>query len=128
MSDYPAEYRYTEDHEWAKEEEDGLIRVGVTSFAVEQLGDITLVDLPAAATEVQKGSQFGEIESVKAISELFSPIGGEIVEVNERLEDSPELVNDSPYNEGWLVLIRPSGNEFDSLMDAAAYEDFATGE
>lgn len=127
MSDYPAEYRYTEDHEWAKEE-DGLIRVGVTAFAVEQLGDITLVDLPAVATEVQKGSQFGEIESVKAISELFSPVGGEIVAVNERLEDSPELVNDSPYNEGWLIVIKPSGNEFESLMEAAAYEDFASGE
>ncbi|HJK92260.1 MAG TPA: glycine cleavage system protein GcvH [Polyangiaceae bacterium LLY-WYZ-15_(1-7)] len=124
MAQYPTDCRYTKDHEWARLDGD-LIRVGVTAYAVEQLGDVTLVDLPEAGTDVQAQERFGDIESVKTVSELFAPISGEIAEVNEELEDSPELVNENPYQQGWMVAIRPNDKaEFERLMDAAAYEDF----
>ncbi|MFT5354909.1 MAG: glycine cleavage system H protein [Polyangiales bacterium] len=123
MSQFPSDLRYTKDHEWARQDGD-LIRVGVTAYAVEQLGDITLVDLPPVGTEVQSEEQFGEIESVKTMSELVAPVSGEVVEVNEELEGSPELVNESPYDAGWLVVIRSSDGEFGRLLNATQYEDF----
>jgi len=124
MAQYPNELKYTKDHEWIREEDD-LIRIGITSFAVEQLGDVTLVDLPAVGTDVQGQERFGDIESVKTVSELFAPISGEVVEVNEELESSPENVNEGPYEQGWMVVIRPSDPaELGRLMDAAAYEEF----
>lgn len=123
MSQYPSDLRYTKDHEWARQDGD-LIRVGVTAYAVEQLGDITLVDLPPVGTEVQSEEQFGEIESVKTMSELVAPVSGEVAEVNEELEGSPELVNESPYDAGWLIAIRAGDGEFERLMNAVQYEDF----
>jgi len=123
MATIPTELSYTKDHEWAQREADGRVRVGVTDYAIEQLGDVTLIDLPTVGTEVGTNDHFGDIESVKTVSELFAPISGEIVEVNGDLEDQPELVNDSPYTAGWMVIIQPSSpEEFDRLMDAGAYE------
>lgn len=124
MAQYPNDLRYTKDHEWARQEGD-LVRVGVTAYAVEQLGDVTLVDLPPVGTDIQAQEHFGEIESVKTMSELFAPVSGEVAEVNEELEASPELVNEGPYEQGWMVAIRVSDpSEFERLMDAPAYEDF----
>ena len=124
MADYPAELKYTKDHEWAKVEGDS-VRVGITEYVVQQLGDVTLVDLPAAGDTMEPGGHFGDIESVKAVSELFAPLAGEVLEVNEALADRPELVNDSPYEGGWMVVIKPSDpSELDGLMDAAAYQEF----
>ncbi len=123
MAQYPTDLKYTKDHEWAREEGNGLVRVGVTAYAVEQLGDVTLIDLPKTGSEVTAHERFGDIESVKTVSELFAPLGGEIVEVNEDLEDQPELVNDSPYDKGWMVVIKMSDPaELGDLLDAAAYE------
>jgi glycine cleavage system H protein len=99
------------------------VRVGVTAYAVDQLGDVTLIDLPSVGSEVTAHERFGDVESVKTVSELFAPIGGEIVEVNEELEDQPELINDSPYDKGWMVLIKMSEpGELRELLDAAGYE------
>ena len=124
MSQYPKDLRYTKDHEWARRE-GAVVRVGITAHAVEQLGEVTLVDLPAPGTKVTAGERFGDIESVKAVSELFSPISGEVVEINGELEGSPELVNDGPYEGGWLITVRPSAPaELEALMDAGAYEAY----
>lgn len=122
MSKYPATLKYTKDHEWAKREGD-LIRIGITEFAVEQLGEVTLVDLPAVGSQIAIGTHFGDIESVKAVSELFAPVTGEVVEVNAALADKPELVNDAPYEAGWMLVVRPaSAAEVDKLLDVATYE------
>ena len=119
----PTDRKYTKDHEWAKDEGDGRVRIGVTSYAVEQLGDVTLIDLPPTGAEATAHEHLGDIESVKTVSELFAPVSGEIVDINGDLEDQPELVNDAPYEGGWIVLIEMSSPaEFDSLMDAADYE------
>jgi glycine cleavage system H protein len=124
MANYPAELKYTKDHEWAKVEGD-LVRIGITEYAVEQLGDVTLVDLPEAGSTVDASGHFGDIESVKAVSELFAPLAGEVVEVNSELADKPELVNDAPYEGGWMIVLRPAdAADLDGLMDAAAYEAF----
>ncbi|MAQ14475.1 MAG: glycine cleavage system protein H [Sandaracinus sp.] len=124
MASYPTDRRYTKDHEWAQEE-DGLVRVGVTSYAVEQLGDVTLVDLPEVGADVQAQEQFGGIESVKTVSDLYAPVSGEVVAVNEELEESPELVNESPFAQGWMVVIKPNDpRELDRLMEGVAYEDY----
>jgi glycine cleavage system H protein len=122
MSKYPATLKYTKDHEWARREGD-LVRIGITEFAVEQLGEVTLVDLPNGGAKIENGAHFGDIESVKAVSELFAPVTGEIVEVNTALASKPELVNDSPYEAGWMLLVRPaSPADLDKLMDSTAYE------
>jgi glycine cleavage system H protein len=122
MSKVPGELKYTKDHEWAKREGD-LVRIGVTAHAVDQLGDVTLIDLAKVGTTVKAHGRFGDIESVKAVSELFAPISGEIVEVNAALHDSPELANTDAYGAAWMVVIKPSDpNELDALLDAAAYE------
>jgi len=124
MAQYPNDLHYTKEHEWARREGD-LVRVGITAHAVEQLGEVTLVDLPAPGADVQADERFGDIESVKAVSELFAPISGEVVEVNGSLESSPELVNEAPYQDGWLITVRPHDPaELDALMDAAAYEAY----
>jgi glycine cleavage system H protein len=124
MANYPADLRYTKDHEWARREGD-LVRIGITSFAVDQLGDVTLVDLPAKGAKLTTAAHFGDIESVKAVSELFAPLAGEVVEVNVALADQPELINESPYDKAWMLLVRPSNPaELDKLFDAAAYTAF----
>jgi len=124
MTDIPKELRYTKDHEWAKVLGD-LIEVGITAYAVTQLGDITLVDLPAAGTKLTAHKRFGDIESVKSVSELFAPLAGEVVETNAALSDQPELVNDAPYEAGWMMRIRPaSAADLSELMDAEQYAAF----
>ncbi len=124
MAQYPRDLRYTKEHEWARIE-DGLVRVGITSYAVDQLGDVTLVDMPAPGEDVQAHERFGDVESVKTVSELFAPVSGEVLEVNGNLESSPELVNEGPYEEGWLIIVRPSDmGELETLMDAAKYEEY----
>lgn len=124
MSDeIPDDLRYTKDHEWARKDGSAIV-VGITQHAVEQLGDITLVTLPDVDTEVEQGGAFGDIDSVKAVSELFAPVSGKIVAKNEALDASPELVNESPYGKGWLVKIEPSDPaQLDGLLDAAAYRE-----
>jgi glycine cleavage system H protein len=118
----PKDLRYTGDHEWARVE-GGVAVVGVTEFAVEQLGDITLVELPEAGTAVAAEKVIGTIESVKAVSDLFSPLTGEVVEINAALEDAPEKVNEDCYGEGWMLKIAVAEEaELKSLMDATAYE------
>jgi glycine cleavage system H protein len=124
MANYPADLKYTKDHEWARREGE-LVRVGITSFAVDQLGDVTLVDLPAAGTTLTAGAHFGDIESVKAVSELFAPLDGDVVEANAGLADHPEQVNESPYDKGWMLLLRPKNPaDLDKLFDTAAYAAF----
>ena len=118
----PDDLRYTKDHEWARKEADGRVRVGITAFAVEQLGDITLVNLPEVGATLAAGKEFGTVESVKTLSDLFAPIGGKVVAVNDALVNSPELVNEGAYDKGWMVLIAPTDAvSLDNLMDAAAY-------
>jgi len=117
--------RYTKDHEWAKEQ-DGKVLVGITAFAVDQLGDITLVniDVKPGAT-VTAGKAFGTIESVKTLSDLFAPVSGKIESVNPHLENKPEIINDECYDKGWMIAITPSdAGELSRLLDAAAYADF----
>src|SRR3954469_17764120 len=127
MANYPADLKYTKDHEWARVE-GNLVRIGITTYAVEQLGDVTLVDLPKTGTAMKATGRFGDIESVKAVSELFAPISGEVVDVNAALADNPELVNEAPYGEGWMRLIKPAdAKDLDKLLDAAAYEKHVGG-
>ena len=124
----PDDLRYAEDHEWARLESDN-IRVGIDDYAQDQLGDIVYVDLTQVGDTFSKGEEFGSVESVKAVSELYLPIGGEIVEINAKLEDGPELVNASPYGDGWMVLIKPADPaELDTLMDKTAYLEMLKGQ
>ena len=120
----PDELCYTKEHEWARME-GGLCVVGITDYAQGELGDIVYVELPQPGTQVEIMGEFGVVESVKTASDLYSPIAGEIVEVNGDLEDNPELVNDSPYDEGWMLKIRPSNlnEEWATLLDAAGYKE-----
>ena len=121
MASYPTDLRYTNDHEWLREQGD-TCRVGITQFAVDQLGDITLVDLPREGDLVTKGQRFGTIESVKSVSDLYAPISGRVVKVNAALKDSPELVNQDPYNAAWMVELEPSERgELDELLAPDAY-------
>ena len=118
----PDDRRYSKDHEWALVEDAGTVLVGISEFAQAELGDVVYVELPKVGTQVKQGGQIGEIESVKAVSDLISPVSGEIVEVNEGVKQNPELVNDSPYENGWLLRIKPDDpSELDSLLDAAQY-------
>ncbi len=118
--EFPKDLRYTKDHEWARKEGD-VITIGVTAFAVEQLGDITLVDLPEEGDDVTEGEAFGVIESVKSVSDLFAPVNGKVTAINEKLEDEPELVNEAPYGDGWMVKIQIAEGAFEALMDQEAY-------
>ncbi len=124
----PTDRKYAETHEWFKADGD-VVTVGITQFAADELTDITFVDLPEPGTAVEAGKEFGEIESVKATSELVSAVSGEIAEVNTALADAPELVNSDPFNDAWMARIKVSDTSpLDSLMDAAAYEDFIAGQ
>ncbi|MCX8277210.1 MAG: glycine cleavage system protein GcvH [Dehalococcoidia bacterium] len=119
---YPEDLKYSKEHEWVRLN-GNIAEVGVTVFAQESLGDVVFVDLPAEGTEIEQFSKFGEIESVKAVSDLFSPVGGKIVEVNSSATDSPEVVNEEPYGTGWLIKIELSDTaQLDTLMDAATYQ------
>tara|TARA_Y100001970_G_scaffold150948_1_gene185040 strand:+ start:13792 stop:14184 length:393 start_codon:yes stop_codon:yes gene_type:complete len=124
----PTELRYSRDHEWVRTEDD-VVRVGITDFAQDALGDVVFVELPEPGLEVQVNTAFGEIESTKSVSDIFSPVSGEITEVNSALEDQPELVNEDPYGDGWVCVIRPTiEGELDALMDAESYEKFVSEE
>ncbi len=124
MSEIPNDLRYTKDHEWTRKRGD-LIEIGITAYAVEQLGDVTLVDLPAAGTALVAHKRFGDIESVKTVSELFAPLAGNVVELNPALQDQPELVNESPYENGWMLRVKATHDaDLDALMDAAAYAEY----
>jgi glycine cleavage system H protein len=124
---FPDDLRYTKDHEWARKE-DNAVTIGVTAFAVEQLGDITLVDLPEVGDAVKAGESFGTIESVKSVSDLYAPVAGKVVKINEDLEDKPELVNEAPYGDGWMVTLELEGDEYDSMLDQATYADLVAKE
>ena len=117
----PVDLRYAESHEWAKSEGD-KVKIGISDYAQDQLGDIVFVELPEIGESLEKGEEFGTVESVKAVSELYMPMGGEIVAVNAALEDSPESVNNSPYTEGWMIEVKPdSASELDALLTNDAY-------
>src|ERR671936_127331 len=124
MSNIPAELRYTREHEWAKK--DGAnVRVGITDFAQEQLGDVVFVELPKVGSRVTAHQTFGVVESVKAVSDLFAPISGEVLEVNTELPQKPEKVNKDPYGKGWMILVKPSNaGELDQLLTSQQYEEF----
>ena len=118
----PTELRYAATHEWASREGE-LVRVGISDYAQEQLGDIVFVEFPEVGREVEQGEAFGVVESVKAVDDLCAPVTGEVVEVNEALDDQPELVNEDPYERGWIAVLKASAPEgLDALMDAAAYD------
>ena len=118
---FPNDIRYSQDHEWARKEGD-FYTVGISDFAQDQLGDIVFVELPETGGSFEKGKEFGTVESVKAVSELFMPLTGEVVEINAELEDASELVNNDPYGKGWMIRIRAvNPAEFESLMDRDAY-------
>lgn len=119
----PAELRYLESHEWA-ESVDDHIRVGISDFAQDELGDVVFVELPEEGAVLDQEESFGVIESIKAVSDLYSPVGGTVVAVNETVIDQPELVNDDPYGEGWMIEIEPDDpEELESLLDAQAYRE-----
>ena len=123
---FPDDLKYTKEHEWVRVEGDTGV-VGISDYAQDQLGDIVYLDLPAAGTSMAKLGKMGEIESVKAVSELYSPVSGEVIEVNDEAIESPELVNSEPYGRGWLIKVRFSdASEVDELLDAAAYDEFVT--
>jgi len=117
---------YTKEHEWAKKLGDGSVAVGVDDYAQSQLHEIVYVELPEVDAEVAQGGALGAVESVKAVSDVYAPVGGKVVEVNEELLDSPELINDDPYGEGWIAKMEPSGLEADlaNLMDAEKYKAY----
>lgn len=122
--DFPDELKYTEEHEWLLVE-DELVTVGITDFAQDSLGDIVFVELPEVGTMLVAGKPFGVVESVKAVSDVYAPISGEVIEVNEELPDSPETLNTSPYEDGWMIKIKPSDlSQLDDLLDADDYADF----
>lgn len=118
----PPDLKYTEEHEWARAE-GTRVTVGITTYAQDALGDVVYVDLPATGTRVESGQPFGEVESTKSVSDLYAPVSGTIVERNESLESSPELVNSDPYGEGWMVVIEVENpSVLDGLLDVGAYE------
>lgn len=117
----PKDLRYSEEHEWVKLE-DGKVRIGITHFAQSELGDIVFVELPQVGDEIKTDDPFGSVESVKTVSELYAPVSGKVVEVNADLEDSPEFVNESPYDKAWMVVVELSdASEIDGLMTAEQY-------
>jgi glycine cleavage system H protein len=118
---YPDDLRYSREHEWVRAG-DGIATIGITSFAADELGDIVFVELPEVGAQLTQFGTFGVVESVKAVSDLYSPVTGEITEVNEALRDAPELLNSDPFGEGWIARVTLSApDELDSLMDAEAY-------
>ena len=124
MSSIPTNLKYTKDHEWLKAEDNSLATIGITDHAQDSLGDITFVELPEVGTTLEEGEAFGVVESVKAASDLFMPVSGEVLEINEDLLDAPEKVNESPYEEGWMIKIQMEDSpEEENLMSPEAYSD-----
>lgn len=124
MSEVRAELKYLESHEWARVEADGTVTIGISDHAQAALGDVVFVEVPEVGSEVTAGSEAGVVESVKAASDIYSPVSGEVIAVNEALEDAPETVNASPYDDGWFFKVRPSElEELDNALDAEAYQE-----
>ncbi len=122
---YPTDRKYSREHEWAKSEDDGSVLVGISYYAQDHLGDIVFFDLPQVGTVLSQMQELGEVESVKSVSPIYCPISGEVVEVNQEAVDSPEVVNEDPYEKGWLVRVSPARPaELDDLMSASEYELF----
>ncbi|HEY1331725.1 MAG TPA: glycine cleavage system protein GcvH [Actinomycetota bacterium] len=126
--EFPEDLRYTREHEWVRVES-GHARVGITDFAQDALGDVVYVDAPEVGTEVKAGEPFGEVESTKSVSDVYSPVTGTVAERNPLLADSPQLVNEDPYGQGWMVVVEMSDpGQVEALMDASAYRDFTRTE
>ncbi len=123
MSELPGDLRYTEEHEWLRQEEDGSVTIGITDYAQSALGDLVYVELPEVGQEVESGGEMAVVESVKAASDVYAPIGGTVTEVNEALSDDPEKINADPYGDGWIVRLQPSGDAA-KTMDPDAYQAF----
>jgi glycine cleavage system H protein len=120
----PVELRYSKDHEWARLEDDGRVRVGITDYAQDALGDVVFVELPAVGQRVEVGGSFGEVESTKSVSELYAPIAGTVVQVNFELVDAPQRLNEDPYVDGWICVIEPDDRAgLDALHDADGYRE-----
>jgi glycine cleavage system H protein len=125
MLSYPTELKYVKTHEYVRSESDGVAVIGITAFAADQLGDVTYVELPKVGVKFKKEDKFGVIESVKSVSDLFMPVGGEIVAVNERLSSEPELVNSDCYGEGWMMKVKVTdAQEFKETLSADQYKEF----
>ncbi|CAH0303724.1 Glycine cleavage system H protein [Peribacillus sp. Bi96] len=123
----PKELRYTKEHEWVKTE-DGTVRIGITAFAQSELGDIVFVELPEVGDELKANEPFGSVESVKTVSELYAPISGKVVEVNDDLSDNPEYVNESPFEKAWMIVLEPANSsDIENLMSAEEYESLING-
>lgn len=121
----PSELLYTESDEWVRQEDDGTFTLGITDYAQDALGEIVYAELPGPGESIEPGAQFGVVESVKAVGELHSPVGGEVVEANEAVVKSPEILNGSPYKDGWLLRVKPSSPpDLNALMDAEAYAEY----
>lgn len=128
MIEIPEELKYTDEHEWARVEDD-LVVIGITDYAQDALGEIVYIELPSEGDEITKGDSFGGVESTKSVSDLYAPVSGEVVEVNESLLDSPETINEDPYGDGWLIKVRiHDSDEFDELMDGEQYSAFVEKE
>ena len=126
MSDVPTELKYTASHEWVRQEDDGSVTIGITDHAQELLGDMVYVEPPELGPQIKKGEECSVVESAKAASDIYSPLSGEIIAVNEALEPQPEMINQSPYNEGWIFQIKPSDiKEYNELLDMHAYQELA---
>ena len=122
MSEVPTELKYTSSHEWLRVEDDGLITVGISDHAQELLGDLVFVELPEVGIDYVAGDECCVVESVKAASDVYMPVSGEVVEINEALSDEPEIINSSPYDNGWLFKVKPTADELAEMMDADAYQ------
>ena len=123
MPNVPEDLRYTSDHEWARLEDGGKVRIGITDYAQDALGDVVFVQLPEPGSRVESGSTFSEVESTKSVSDIYAPVAGVVVEVNTELADSPQKLNEDPYGEGWICIIEAAdASAFEALLDAAAYE------
>ena len=129
MSTIPTELRYSKSHEWVRREDDGTVTIGITDHAQDLLGDMVFVELPEPGRELEAGQECAVVESVKAASDVYSPIDGEVVAVNEAISDSPELVNKEPYAAGWMMRIKPAAaDDIDALLDADAYQSLIESE
>ena len=128
MANVPEDLHYSKDHEWVRVEGDSVV-IGITDYAQDSLGDVVYVELPKTGEQFSANESFGSVESVKAVSEVFTPVAGEVVKINETLADEPEKVNTDPYGDGWMIRVRMSNpGEVDSLLTSAEYEDFTKAE
>jgi len=129
MSNIPDEIKYTAEHEWVRDEGDGTVCVGITDHAQAQLGDLVFVELPEVGETLERGAECAVVESVKAASDMFSPLSGEVIEINQALGDTPELINQDPYGDGWVLKMQPAHpGELADLLDAAAYAEVVASE